>query len=242
MQDYSQKVFGNYKLWAGISRFYGRIAEVGPGDVSGVADLLLADGCSHVDQIDRFRHERPDNPNVSNYLATAEEFFETHKGYDFILSCAVLEHVADPLRAVRAMAGALNPNGTMVHAIDCRDHNQFSDRLHDLSFLRIPHALYWPLTLASGLNRVRLSAYIELLHSLGLRHSVLVTSLSGIPEQIEPAKEFDALDPVLLDISRRNLTLIQERLARPFKTMPDRDLMISGFALIARRPLSDMLD
>jgi SAM-dependent methyltransferase len=41
-----------------LDRFFGRIAEVGPGDSSGVALLMLADGAEQIDLVDRFYSRR----------------------------------------------------------------------------------------------------------------------------------------------------------------------------------------
>ncbi len=46
--------------------------------------------------------------------------------YDFILSRAVLEHLYDPLEALRSMVNCLKPGGKMLHEIDFRDHDLFS--------------------------------------------------------------------------------------------------------------------
>lgn len=234
VQQYAARTFGYYKTWSGLNHFHGRVAEVGPGNVSAIAKMFLADGCSQVDQIERYAYETNDSDGrIKLYLEPAERFFTTHRGYDFIVSCAVMEHLIDPLKALRAMATALNPGGMMIHWIDCRDHGQFSDCFHDLSFLRIPSHLYWPLTLASGLNRLRLSAYLSVLAPFGLKCKILVTALSGIPDLIIPAREFDDLDPVVVDRSRRNLFRIRHRLAEPFHDMPDEELMIAQFVLVA---------
>lgn len=59
--NYIKNVFHDYKKYSGVERFYGTIAEVGPGDNCGVGLLFLADGCEKVDLIDRFysaRNER----------------------------------------------------------------------------------------------------------------------------------------------------------------------------------------
>src|SRR5437660_1576839 len=72
---------------------------------------------------------------VRHYGQPAETFFEANQGYDCIVSCAVLEHVYDPLRAMSAMIAALNPGGIMVHQVDCRDHVQFAAHFHELKFL-----------------------------------------------------------------------------------------------------------
>ena len=236
IEAYSRRTFGYYKTWSRLEHFHGRVAEVGPGNVSAIARMFLEDGCSQVDQIEKFVHRAgaPD-ARITLYREPAEEFFHNHRGYDFIVSCAVMEHLNDPLKALRGMADALNPGGMMIHWIDCRDHNQFSDQLHDLSFLRIPSGLYWPLTLASGLNRIRLSAYLSTLEPLGFKCEVLITSLSGVTELIMPAKRFDEIEPVLLERSRQNVAGIRRKLAKPFRDMSDQELMISQFVLRAER-------
>lgn len=235
--EYARTIFSHYKHLLGIERFHGRVAEVGPGNVTEVAELMLADGCSSVDQVDKFLYTSDGNADsrLRRHRSTAEEFFERHDGYDFILSCAVLEHVADPLRALRGMARALNPGGMMVHAVDCRDHQQFSDCMHDLSFLRIPKVMYLPLTLASGLNRIRLSDYVSTLDLLPVRYRILVSGLSGTSEDLWPPQEFAQLPPSLVERSKLNLDLIRPRLAQPFRGMNDSDLMISAFMIVAQR-------
>lgn len=236
VEAYSRRTFGYYKTWSRIDHFYGRVAEVGPGNVSAIARMFLEDGCSQVDQVEKFVHRTGmSDERITLYREPAEEFFQAHQGYDFIVSCAVMEHLNDPLKALRAMAAAVNRDGMMIHWIDCRDHNQFSDCLHDLSFLRIPPTLYWPLTLASGLNRVRRSAYLSTLEPLGFTCEVLVTSLSGVAEMIIPARKFEDIDPALLERSRRNVAEIRPHLASPFRDMPDEELMISQFVLRAER-------
>lgn len=236
-QSYAERVFSDYKRWAGINRFYGHAAEVGPGNVSALGLMLLADGCSQVDMVDRYSYgiENGTPPALRRYQMPAEEFFLSHRGYDFILSCAVMEHLYDPLAALRAMAKALNPGGVMIHAVDCRDHGQFSDNLHDLSFLQIPPWLYSPLAAGTGLNRIRFSDYRKTLESLGLDCRIFVTSLSGVQEGISPAVEFDNLDPCLIHRSSANLYSIKNKLAKPFRDMHDRDLMVSGFSVVARK-------
>jgi hypothetical protein len=55
---YIEEVFGDYKRYAGIDRFSGAVAEVGPGDNCGVGLMCLADGCAPVDLVDRFYSRR----------------------------------------------------------------------------------------------------------------------------------------------------------------------------------------
>jgi len=252
---YVERIFDEYKFYSGVDHFHGRAAEIGPGDLSGVGLRLLADGCDHVDLADRFKsksdpavQEAVNKEIVAKYPgadvaklsrhfgepAAAETFFRGNKGYDFIFSCAVLEHVYDPIGALQAMQQALNPGGTMVHMVDCRDHGQFSDKLHDLSFLRLPELLYRPLGAAGGPNRVRCSAYVNAVKAMDMSYKLYVTALAGVPELLPLGTTWDDISPELLTRSRQHVSEIRNKLASPFRSMSDSDLMIAGFALVAR--------
>ena len=252
---YVDRIFDEYKFYSGVDHFHGRAAEIGPGDLSGVGLRLLADGCDHVDLADRFKsksdpavQEAVNKEIVSKYpganvaklfrhygeSAAAEKFFRANKGYDFIFSCAVLEHVYDPVGALRAMHGALNPGGIMVHMVDCRDHGQFSDKLHDLSFLRFPRLLYRPLGASGGPNRVRCSAYVNAVKAMDMSYKLYVTALAGVPELLPLGTAWDDISPELLMRSRQHAAEIRDKLTTPFRSMSDSDLMIAGFALVAR--------
>lgn len=61
---YINEVFNDYKKYSGLSTFSGTVAEIGPGDSCGVALRFLADGCSHVDLVDRFYSKRSDEKNM----------------------------------------------------------------------------------------------------------------------------------------------------------------------------------
>src|SRR6202171_2996705 len=176
--DYIASVFNMYKAAAGVEKFHGRIAEIGPGDSCGVGLMFLADGCRRVDLVDRFfsaRDERRQQainhalverlpqlaslnrngdfsessfPAMTRHYgeaAAAEIFFKANKDYDYIVSCAVLEHAYDPLTALAATGSALNPGAIMLHQIDCRDHGQFPESFHELKFLELSESMYAPL-------------------------------------------------------------------------------------------------
>jgi SAM-dependent methyltransferase len=254
---YVDRIFNEYKFYSGVDHFHGRAAEIGPGDLSGVGLRLLADGCDHVDLADRFKsksdpavqdavnrailsdHPKANIAKLSRHYgesAAAETFFHANKDYDFIFSCAVLEHVYDPVSALQAMRQALNPGGIMVHMVDCRDHGQFSDKLHDLSFLRLPRLLYRPLGASGGPNRIRCSAYVNAVKAMGMSHKLYVTALAGIPELLPLGTTWDDISPELLTRSRQHVAEIRNKLAKPFRAMSETDLMIAGFALVAREP------
>lgn len=69
---YIDEVFEDYKHYAGVSRFYGRVAEVGPGDNCGVALRFLGDGCECIDLVDRFYAKRDMRKQSEIYKALLE--------------------------------------------------------------------------------------------------------------------------------------------------------------------------
>lgn len=70
--DYIYEVFKDYKQYSGITSFYGRVAEVGPGDNCGVGLLFLADGCSSIDLVDRFYSHRNPEAHAKIYRVLLE--------------------------------------------------------------------------------------------------------------------------------------------------------------------------
>jgi SAM-dependent methyltransferase len=72
--DYVQTVFNDYKKIAGIKKFHGTVAEIGPGDNVGVALCFLADGCTRVDLADRFYSKRNSSKQAAIYKALASSW------------------------------------------------------------------------------------------------------------------------------------------------------------------------
>ena len=70
---YIHEVFDDYRRYSGVSRFHGRVAEVGPGDSCGVGLLFLADGCDAVDLVDRFYSQRDPERLADVYRALLAE-------------------------------------------------------------------------------------------------------------------------------------------------------------------------
>jgi SAM-dependent methyltransferase len=261
-------LFEIYKATAGVKRFHGRFAEVGPGDSCGIGLMFLADGCEHVELVDRFfsmrdeRHQRSINcaivqrlPGLTKLLlngdfsessfahlsrhygeaAAAETFFAANKDYDFIVSNAVLEHVYDPLRALSAMASALNVNGMMLHRVDCRDHGQFSEHFHELKFLELPLILYSSLKWRGGPNRIRLSSYVNLLRQLQLEFTIYVDALAGVQEFMPVRTVLRQVPEPILNTSRKYVASVRKNLAKPFRDTCDEDLMVTRFTIVAKK-------
>jgi hypothetical protein len=47
---------------------------------------------------------------------------------------------------------------------------------------------------------------------------------------------FDDIAPEMLNHSRQHVAAIRPKLAKPFRSMTDEDLMVSGFTIVARKP------
>ncbi|MFN3389181.1 MAG: methyltransferase domain-containing protein [Allosphingosinicella sp.] len=241
----------------------GRVAEVGPGGSAAVALFLIAEGAGHVDLVDRFAFAHDPAVQMRLYeeivardprlaarglsatdfggsidfhvgeRAAAEVFFSVHSGYEAICSCAVLEHLYDPLSALVAMASALRPGGRMVHQVDLRDHGMFSAAgHHELTFLTVPQWFYPHMSRRRGRpNRVLIHRYRETLEQLDLRHELLVTHLVGIGA-IEPAP-YEQVPAELRARAEARAEEARGRLAPEFRHLPASDLAIASFRLVA---------
>lgn len=71
--NYIEEVFKDYKQYGSIDTFYGKVAEVGPGDNTGIALLMRKDGCEEVDLIDRFLSYRETERQKKIYKALAQK-------------------------------------------------------------------------------------------------------------------------------------------------------------------------
>jgi SAM-dependent methyltransferase len=70
---YIREVFEDFRRYAGISHFSGRVAEIGPGDNCGVGMLMVADGADSVDLVDRFYSAREPERQAAIYKALLED-------------------------------------------------------------------------------------------------------------------------------------------------------------------------
>lgn len=170
--------------------------------------------------------------------AAAELFFAVRpRTYALIASCAVLEHLYDPLKAMTHMAEALVPGGAMIHTIDLRDHGLFSSAGYcELEWLTIPDTI-WPLmTRGHGRpNRVGLEQYRHVCERLGLKTSIKVTQLAGSRpfEQAVPEEDLNSED---LEVAMKEVAKVRGRLCKSYAGSSDKDLAINGILLHAVKP------
>jgi SAM-dependent methyltransferase len=268
---YIENVFGSYKRAFNVSRFKGRIAEVGPGDNCGIGLLFVAEGTESVDLLDRFYSHRDKGKQAGIYrllmerhkgvadilddrnleddetfpgirrhygsTASAEYYFPRNPNtYDFIVSCAVLEHVADVEVALDGMIGSLKPGGEMVHFVDLRDHAMFSYRWHELKFLEVPEILYRRMVLNSGRpNRRLLPAYRSMLSRIPVESEIRVTWLAGIGK-IDPPLPYDEVPAAQRRDSLAFVRSVRAGFDEQFKGYSDEELSVTSFVLRVRKP------
>lgn len=159
--------------------------------------------------------------------------------YDFIVSRAVLEHLYDPLNALKYMVECLKPGGQMLHKVDLRDHGMFTPTQHELTFLKMPSAIYPFMVSNSGRpNRILVHRYREVLEEMKtaglINYSLLVTRLVGVGE-ITPHKTFQEID---LEKQSQAVAFVEkhrQKFASEFSHIPSQDLAISGIWIDATK-------
>lgn len=244
---------------------HGRVAEIGPGGSAATALLLRSAGAVQVDLLDRFafphdprrlaetyRRIAAEEPALRNVLgaadriegvdfhvgenAAAERFFASRaRQFDAVCSCAVLEHVTDPLLVLRSATKALKAGGRQVHFVDFRDHGMFTlGGHHPLTFLTVPDAVYRHMAQRRGRpNRVLVDQYRAVLAELPLEWEIKVTSLLGTGPV--PPAAYESLDAGARARGEAMAGEIADRLAPRYRSLAPRDLAVEGIAITATK-------
>ncbi|MUG98981.1 methyltransferase domain-containing protein [Scytonema sp. UIC 10036] len=155
--------------------------------------------------------------------------------YDFIVSRAVLEHLYNPIDALKYMVDCLKSGGKMLHKVDLRDHGMFTPNHHELKFLEVPSSIYPLMVQNSGRpNRIlahRYRQFLEEMKSLGtIDYSFLVTHLGDVGE-ITPYCNFDDIE---LGKQKRAIAFVEkhrQNIASEFCDVSSQDIAISGIFL-----------
>jgi SAM-dependent methyltransferase len=145
--------------------------------VESLLTLLPADECRRIrDVVDLGQETLLVDPGRVTYLENipCERILEKIPAgsVDVVYSLALLEHVRDLGRTLRAVYATLSPQGEMIHRVDLRNHGVLAE-FGDQAFLR-PSPLVWRLMGGDkGLhNRKRLGFYREVLEDCGARVSI----------------------------------------------------------------------
>jgi SAM-dependent methyltransferase len=160
--------------------------------------------------------------------------------YDFIVSRAVLEHLAKPLSTLRQMSRSLRPGGLLLHEVDLRDHEHFSRSHDELTWLGFPSWLWRCMTSHSGRpNRVLAHRYRGVLEELrrtdGIQFELFVKSLVG-GQEIDPGVPFDAIPT---DLRQRAISFVESQrrqFAREFQDVDAADLAVTTVFIVVRKP------
>jgi SAM-dependent methyltransferase len=193
-----------------------------------VASVLAGSGTSFDSIPLEFHQELPieDAPGVLG----EEEF-------DLIVSRAVLEHVHDLDTAFESMKRLLVPGGRMIHKVDLEDHGLFTGGgQNPLTFLTIPDRVYrWMGEESAGLpNRRMMGWYESKLAELGFEAEFLVTVLAGSDVEVDPhVPQEQAVAGAPTDL----VSEVRPKLLERYRSLPDEELIVAGFMVIARKPM-----
>ena len=98
-----------------------RVLDVGGGKRPAISPKLKKDLELYVVGLDVSEQElglAPDGAYEQIIVGDVADV-HIHEAFDLIVSCAVMEHVQNPAKAVVNLAGALLPGGQMAHFIPC---------------------------------------------------------------------------------------------------------------------------
>lgn len=171
-------------------------------------------------------------------LETAiESLAELSQPFDLIISRAVLEEVYNSESLFAATDKVLAPGGYMLHKIDLSDYGIFSEGgMHPLTFLTIPNSVYRLMASDSGIpNRKLIAYYRDKVKSLGYDAKIFITSIVG-SGPLAQAREDVRFG---VDYSESTVALVEEirsSLAVDFRELPDKELIVDGIFLVARKP------
>ncbi len=172
----------------------------------------------------------------------AERYFADCEGptYDYIFSRSVLEHLYDPIGALRLMARCLRPGGCMVHIVDLRDHLYLPAGRDRMSWLRVPRWLWALSTRFSGRpNRILFHEYARaarLLSSDGVTCRLLIRGLVSAG-RFDPAREPSDISQ---DDWNHAASFVNERrrdFSRDLRKVGSEDLAVEEFVIVGHKPL-----
>lgn len=162
---------------------------------------------------------------------------------DVVFSMAVLEHVDRPAEVVAKCYALLRPGGWCLHAVDLRDHRDFS---RPLEFLKLTPEQYRAAT-GDSENRVRAGEWLDLFRAAGFE--IAAARFQDVPLQLNERGSSDLVDMASWPLEKffpagsleevRPWVSDQERagFAAPFRDMDPRDLSVLGLLVIGRKPL-----
>jgi SAM-dependent methyltransferase len=172
----------------------------------------------------------------------AEELPLPEASVDIAFSMAVLEHVQQPRAVLARMFALTKPGGWSLHAIDLRDHRDFT---RPLDFLNLSHEEYVRATGGSE-NRVRARDYVQQFRDAGFE--VVSTRFQDAPLPLMDDGRSDLVDMAswplhtfwrrasLDDVTPWVTEETRRLMAPPFCDMDVKELSVLGLLVIAKKP------
>lgn len=173
----------------------------------------------------------------------AERFFARAArhapAYDLIVSRAVLEHMYDPIGALRDMVRSLRPGGRMLHKVDLRDHGMFSQHMDELTFLSFAPSIHRLMTRNSGRpNRVLAHRYRAALEALRreepVQYELLVTCLVG-GRDVVPHVPYEQIAPEERRHAEQRVESRRSSMTSELRGIAARDLAIAGLFIVVKK-------
>lgn len=148
--------------------------------------------------------------------------------FDLIFSNAVLEHVREPFAFLRNMRRMLKQDGWYVHAIDLRDHRDFS---RPTDFLKLTDAEFRRSDPYSNRHR-----YSDWLRELAAAEFTVDHVSLPVPRHLTPKGGTDSYSNILADGEEPAATCLDQ--VKPFVTPDDRASLATEFQHYSLEELS----
>lgn len=157
-----------------------------------------------------------------------------------VYSLGVLQDIYDPEPTLKAIDRLLVPGGYSIHKIDLGDQGLFSGGgMNPLTFRTISEQVYRMMAAGEAVtNRKTVNYYRDLMRQMGYDAKFYVTDIIGSDRRgrlrthrEQPLAGVDYTDETLALVRK-----IRPRLIRPYRDLPDEDLLVSGTFMVARKP------
>jgi len=158
--------------------------------------------------------------------------------FDIIISRAVIQEISNTKAVFKKMHNLLRANGFMLHKIDLRDYGTLTKfKNHPLGNLMFNNFIYKLMTSNSGLpNRKKINHYRDLLNKNSFSYNFYISHILGKEEKFfNPHKEEIKLN---VDYSQEDIDYITKyrfKFAKEYRSLSDKDLLISGIFLTATK-------
>ena len=256
--DYFQQCFDDYFDQLGVpqderSNFLRdkRILEYGPGDVPGVALLMVAHGARQVVCVDRFPMVRmsPKNTQIVKLMLErlplqprdrAEACFKQRAHPESGLNSTYLDYLVRP----SGLSGLANEVDLVMSRAVLEHVNDLPASFQDMSAALKPGGIAIHLVdlKSHGLHRENSLDFLSWPTWLWS----LMYSAKGVPNRLRVNAYRDAVKQSGLEVitlkptliaSAEEVQAIRSDLAEPFKMLPDEELSWLGFWLVCRKPM-----